>query len=74
MAKVATVARDGKYVWLVTFKTMPDWPHLGSVMIDGVYYDGENAWKAYEELKKNSRNEWVEVVRLEVKDGPLLRN
>jgi hypothetical protein len=43
-------------------------------MIDGVYYDGENAWKAYEELKKNSRNEWVEVVRLEVKDGPLLRN
>ena len=71
---MATAVRDGKHVWLVTYKTVPDFPDPGTVRIDGVYFDGENAWKAYEALKKDDHNEWVEVVRLEVKDGPLLRN
>lgn len=68
-AKVATVAPGNKYVWLVTYKTVPDFPDPGTVRIDGVYFQGDNAWKAYETLKKDDHNEWVEVVRLEVKDG-----
>jgi hypothetical protein len=63
------------HVWLVTFKTEPDWPHLGSVKIDGVYLDGGKAYDRYNELKHpDQRNEWAEVVQVEVKDAQILRN